>query len=85
MSTSSNEVRTGPALLVTGGVMVFLGLAIVLWPEKGWMPHPLTFPPSESARPIAGYAVMGYPLLGAGLLFTLAGGLRLILRAIVDR
>lgn len=70
------RTRPGRSWIVTGGVLALVGLAIILWPEPGFTPHPLPFPPSASTRPIAGYAVFGYPLLALGSIITLAGALR---------
>lgn len=70
------RTRPGMSWIVTGGVLALVGLAIILWPEPGFTPHPLPFPPSASTRPIAGYAVFGYPLLTLGLITGLAGALR---------
>jgi len=61
--------------IVIGTGMAITGLMIILWPEQGLQPHPLAWPPSASTRPIGGYAVFGYPLLGAGVLVFLASGL----------
>ena len=72
------RTRPGMSWVVTGGVLALVGLAIILWPEPGFTPHPLPFPPSASTRPIAGYAVFGYPLLTLGLLIALAGALRAV-------
>ena len=73
---TATQTRPGRSWIVTGGVLALVGLAIILWPEPGFTPHPLPFPPSASTRPIAGYAVFGYPLLALGLLIALAGTLR---------
>lgn len=72
--------RPGASWIVTGGVLALVGLAIILWPERGLTPHPLPFPPSTSTRPIAAYAVLGYPFLALGLLLALAGGMRALTR-----
>ncbi len=76
---TAGRTRPGRSWIVTGGVLALVGLAIVLWPEPGFTPHPLPFPPSSSTRPIAGYAVFGYPLLALGLGTALAGALRVAL------
>lgn len=73
---TASRTRPGRSWIVTGGVLALVGLAIILWPEHGFTPHPLPFPPSASTRPIAGYAVFGYPLLTLGLITGLAGALR---------
>ena len=73
---NATQTRPGRSWIVTGGVLALVGLAIILWPEPGFTPHPLPFPPSASTRPIAGYAVFGYPLLTLGLLVALAGAHR---------
>lgn len=73
---TAGPTRPGRSWIVTGGVLALVGLAIILWPEPGLTPHPLPFPPSASTRPIAGYAVFGYPLLTLGALIALAGALR---------
>ena len=73
---TAGRTRHGRSWIVTGGVFALVGLAIILWPEPGFTPHPLPFPPSASTRPIAGYAVFGYPLLTLGLITGLAGALR---------
>ena len=70
------RTRPGMSWVVTGGVLALVGLAIILWPEPGFTPHPLPVPPSASTRPIAGYAVFGYPLLALGLIIAVAGALR---------
>ena len=79
------RARPETSWIVTGGVLALIGLAIILWPERGLVPHPLPFPPSTSTRPIAGYAVFGYPLLAVGGLIALAGALRAGMRAWLDR
>lgn len=73
---TASRTRPGRSWIVTGGVLALVGLAIILWPEPGFTPHPLPFPPSASTRPIAGYAVFGYPLLALGLIIAVAGALR---------
>lgn len=75
-TVTASRTRPGRSWIVTGGVLALVGLAIILWPEPGFTPHPLPFPPSASTRPIAGYAVFGYPLLTLGLITGLAGALR---------
>lgn len=60
---TASRTRPGMSWIVTGGALALVGLVIILWPEPGFTPHPLPFPPSASTRPIAGYAVFGYPLL----------------------
>lgn len=74
---TATQARHGRSWIVTGGVLALVGLAIILWPEPGFTPHPLPFPPSASTRPIAGYAVFGYPLLTLGAISALAGALRM--------
>lgn len=81
MSNRRAQARPEARLILMGGLLALLGLAIILAPERGFTPHPLTFPPSASTRPIAGYAVLGYPLLMVGLLVALVGALRTGLRA----
>ena len=49
------------------------------------MPHSLVCPTPESIRPITGYGVLGYPLLGVGSLIALAGLLHRAVRAVADR
>ncbi len=75
-SPTSARSRSGASWTAIGGSIALLGLTIILWPERGLMPHPLTFPPSESTRPIAGYAVFGYPLLCIGLCLVIGGMVR---------
>lgn len=70
------KTRQESRWIVVGGLLALVGLAIIMWPERGPTPHPLPWPPSTSTRPIAGYAVVGYPFLALGLLITLIGGLR---------
>lgn len=82
---TAGRTRHGRSWIVTGGVFALVGLAIILWPEPGFTPHPLPFPPSASTRPIAGYAVFGYPLLTLGLLVALAGALRAAVAAVSSR
>lgn len=82
---TAGRTRHGRSWIVTGGVFALVGLAIILWPEPGFTPHPLPFPPSASTRPIAGYAVFGYPLLTLGLLVALAGALRAAVTAVSSR
>ena len=72
----TNEEHPALRWLVGGGALALIGLAIIIWPEPGLTPHPMAFPPSESTRPIAGYAVFGYPFLVVGVLLVLAGALR---------
>ena len=79
------RTRPGMSWVVTGGVLALVGLAIILWPEPGFTPHPLPFPPSASTRPIASYAVFGYPLLALGLITSLAGVLRAAVAARAQR
>lgn len=69
----------GATLLTTGGVVAALGGAIILWPHPGLRPDPLPFPPADATGPISGLAIFGYPLLVAGLLLALLGGLRVAL------
>ena len=76
--TVVRDRRPGMSWIVTGGVLALVGLAIILWPEPGFTPHPLPFPPSSSTRPIAGYAVFGHPLLTLGLIIALAWALRAV-------
>lgn len=68
-----------------GVAMALTGLVIILWPEQGIQPHPLAWPPSESTRPIAGYAVAGYPLLGAGTVVCIASALSTLSRRLLTR
>lgn len=79
--THQNEEHPALRWLVGGGALILIGLAIIIWPEPGLTPHPMAFPPSESTRPLAGYAVFGYPLLAVGVLVTIAGVLRAAIHA----
>lgn len=79
--THRNEEHPALRWLVGGGALALLGLAIIIWPEPGLVPHPMAFPPSESTRPLAGYAVFGYPLLAVGVLVTIAGAMRAAIHA----
>jgi len=72
----NRNVRPEGSWIATGGMLALVGLAIILWPERGLTPHPLPFPPSDATRPIADWAVFGYPLLAVGTLIALAGALR---------
>ncbi len=78
---NATQTRPGTSWIVTGGGLALVGLAIILWPEPGLTPHPLPFPPSSSTRPIAGYAVFGYPLLALGLIIALADVVRAVVAA----
>lgn len=60
-------------LATIGAVAALVGLVIIVWPERGLIPHPMAFPPSTSTRPLAAYAVLGFPLAVVGALFVLAG------------
>lgn len=84
MSTRT-KTRPESSWIVAGGLLALVGLAIIVWPERDLAPHPLPWPPSWSTRPIAGYAVFGYPFLALGLLIALAGALRAGIRAGLDR
>lgn len=78
---SMNKPQPGFQLMMAGGLLALIGLAIILWPEPGLMPHPLPFPPSAATRPIAGYAVFGYPLLAVGALIAIAGAVQAAVHA----
>jgi hypothetical protein len=76
-----------PALrwLVGGGAPALIGLVIIIWPEPGLTPHPMAFAPSESTRPLAPYAVIGYPFLALGVLLLFTGVLRAAIHARLGR
>lgn len=79
------ETKSGMKWVVGGGLFALCGLAIILWPERGWTPHPMPFPPSAAARPVAAYAVFGYPFLALGVIGMIIGGVRLALDAVGKR
>ena len=79
--TRPNKEHPALRWLVGGGALAVIGVVIILWPEPGLTPYPMPFPPSESTRPIAGYAVFGYPFLVVGGLIVFAGVLRAALYA----
>lgn len=84
-STGKTRTRRLSYGMGVGVVMAVTGLVIILWPEQGIQPHPLAWPPSESTRPIAGYAVFGYPLLGAGIVVCIASALSTLSRRLLNR
>lgn len=80
MMDAKDARREAQSWVKVGATIALLGLFIILWPEPGLMPKPLPYPPSDAiaaGRPIASWAVLGYPLLAVGALGALLGGVRL--------
>lgn len=78
-----NNLGTGSMKL--GAVLALIGGVIILFPEAGWTPHPLPWPPSEATRPIAGWAIFGYPFLALGVLLLVGGALVYAVNAALER
>lgn len=58
--------------ITIGALMAFFGLVMVLWPERGIVPHPLSFPPgTDPAHLHLPYVPFAYPLLVVGVLVML--------------
>lgn len=68
--------RPGRSWIAVGGALALVGMMIIIWPERGLVPHPLPFPPSAATRPIADWAVFGYPLVAVGALIAFMGAVR---------
>lgn len=64
--------------ITLGGLIAFFGLMMVLWPKRGIVPHPLSFPPSTMQPDHLPYVPFAYPLLVVGVLV-------IIYSAIFDR